>query len=168
MSVAAFTKRLLFGRRDQIAQTVYGTLIVMGAITAGSGAHAEPAELAAIVFATVLVLWIAHVYAHGLGESIEQGRRLDRAEFVSVAHRESAHFVAALGPIAALLLGAVGLLRESRAIWLALGLGLATLVVQGVRYARLEHVGGLGMVLAVAVNVLLGLVILALKLLVAH
>lgn len=161
-------KRVLFGTRDRISGTIYGTIVVMGAITAGSGAHAEPGELAGIVTATVLVLWIAHVYAWSVAESIEQGRRLDRVEFVSVARREAALALAAVGPVSALLLGALGIFRESRAIWLALVLGLVTLAVQGVRYARLEHIGRRGTVAAVAVNLLLGLVIVALKVLVGH
>ena len=168
MTVAEFARRLLFGRRDRIAGTVYGTLIVMGAITAGAGARTEPAELAAIAFSTVFVLWVSHVYAHTLGESIERGRRLDTDELAHVARREMALLLASVGPIAALLLGAFGVLRVSRAVWLALALGVATLAVQGVRYARLEHVGRLGTVIAVALNLLLGLVIVALKIFVAH
>jgi hypothetical protein len=168
MTVVEFTKRLLFGTRDRIAGTVYGTIVVMGAITAGSGARAQPSHLAAIVFGTVLVLWISHVYAHGLGESVDQGHRLDRAELASVAHRELGLLLAAVGPILALLLGAIGVVRESRALWLAMALGVATLAVQGVRYARLEHIGRLGEVLAISVNVLLGLSLVGLKLVVGH
>jgi hypothetical protein len=168
MGIAAFTKRMLFGTRDRIAGTVYGTIVAMGAITAGAGAHPDPAGLAAIVFTTVLVLWIAHVYAHGIGESVDRGRRLDRAELTSVARRELAIPLAAVGPIGALLLGAFGVVRGSRALWLAMALGIATLAVQGVRYAQLERIGRWGMALSVAVNVLLGLVIVSLKILVAH
>jgi hypothetical protein len=168
MTFVDVTKRLFFGTRDRIAGTVYGTIVVMGAITAGSGASADPSHLAAIVFATVLLLWISHVYAHGLGESVDRGHRLDRAEFASIARRELGLLLAALGPILALLLGAIGVVRESRAAWLAMALGVATLAVQGVRYARLEHIGRLGEVLAVSVNVLLGLSLVGLKLLVGH
>jgi hypothetical protein len=45
---------------------------------------------------------------------------------------------------------------------------VATLAVQGVRYARLEHVGRGGTFVVVLVNVLLGLAIVLLKALVAH
>jgi hypothetical protein len=161
-------RRLLLGTPGSISGTVYGTIVVMGAITAGAEAAGEPWRLAAIVSATVLVLWLAHVYADGLGESIGRGRRLDRAELLSVARRELAIPLAAVGPTTALLLGALGVFGESRAIWLALGVGLATLAVQGMRYARLEHLGRRGTAVSVSVSLALGLVIVALKALVAH
>jgi hypothetical protein len=168
VSVVELTKRVLFGTRDRIAGTVYGTIVAMGAITAGAGAETDASRLAAIVFATVLVLWIAHVYAHSIGESIEHGRRLDRAEFTSVARRELAIPLAAVGPVAALLLGGFGLIRESRAIWLALTFGLVTLALQGLRFARLEHERFWGTAFSVALNVSLGVFIVVLKIFVAH
>jgi hypothetical protein len=168
LSVGELTKRVLFGTRDRIAGTVYGTIVAMGAITAGAGAEVDASQLAAIVFATVLVLWIAHVYAHSIGESVEHGRRLDRAEFVSVARRELAIPLAAVGPVAALLLGSFGLIRESRAVWLALTFGVVTLAIQGLRFARLEHERFWGTAFSVGVNVSLGLLIVALKIFVAH
>jgi hypothetical protein len=54
-------------------------------------------------------------------------------------------------------------LGERTAIRLALGLGLATLFVQGVRYAGVEHLSRSARVLAVVVNVSLGLVIVGLE-----
>jgi hypothetical protein len=162
-------RRLLFGRRAQIAGTVYGTVVVMGTVAAGgSQKNVDPWRLAVFVTVTVVVLWIAHVYAHGLGSSIEAGHRLTRAEFGHVAHRELGIALAAVAPVAALVLGALGVLRESSAIWLALFLGLLTLVVQGVRYARVERLGPLATIVSVSLNAALGLVIVGLKALLAH
>ena len=72
-------RRIVLGTSGTIAGTVYGTIVVMGVVTAGAGGARGPWELIAIVVSTVLVLWIAHVYAHALGEAIGRGRRLDRA-----------------------------------------------------------------------------------------
>lgn len=161
-------REIVLGTPSSIAQTVYGTIVVMGAITAGSGSAREPWALAGIVVTTVVVLWLAHVYAHGLGEAIARGRRLDRAELVSVARREFAIPLAAVAPTAALVLGGIGLLRESTAVWLALTIGLVTLGVQGLRYAGLEGLGARETATSVVVNVSLGLAIVLLKALVAH
>jgi hypothetical protein len=68
----------------------------------------------------------------------------------------------------ALALGALEVLRPSTALWLALGIGVAALAVQGVRYSQLEELGRTGTAVAVGVNVLLGLVIVGLKALVTH
>ena len=160
--------RIVLGTKSSIAGTVYGTIVVMGAIAAGAHGVPDPWRLAVIVVTTVLVLWIAHVYAHGLGEAIGLGRRLDRAEFMSVARREASIALAAVALAAALVLGGLGVFKETRAIWLAMLIGLATLAVQGFRYAGLEGFGRLRTAVSVALNVPLGLVIIALKVFVAH
>jgi hypothetical protein len=109
------------------------------------------------------VIWIAHVYAHGLAESIELGRRLDRPELAAIARRELWIPLAAVAPLAALALGALGIVRETRAVWLAMALAFATLVVQGARYAEVERLGRIGTLVSIGINTLLGLAIVALK-----
>jgi hypothetical protein len=151
-----------------IAGTVYGTIVVMATIAAGGKGQVDAWRLAVLVTATVVVLWLAHVYSDGLAESIELGHRLDRREFTVIARRELAIVMAAAAPVAALILGAAGIIRESRAIWLALVIGLITLTVQGVRYARVERLGRLSTLAAVFINLALGLVIVGLKALLAH
>jgi hypothetical protein len=160
-------RHLLPGAERGIAGTVYGTIVVMGVLAAGSE-KLDPWRLGAVVTGTVLVLWIAHVYSHAMAETITAQRRLDPAEFADVARREFWIPLAAVGPLIALALGGLGVLRESRAIWLAFGIGLATLFVQGLRYASVEHLGGWGRVAAVAMNVALGLLIVALEVALTH
>src|SRR4029079_14134536 len=99
------------------------------------GGRLCPGELLGAMVGTVLVLWIAHVYAHGLEESIQAGRRLQWHEFVRVAHREGSQAPAARPPGIFLLLGILGVFKESTAIRLALIAGLVVLAAQGVRYA---------------------------------
>ena len=155
--------RVVFGSRDSIAGTVYGTIVVMGAIAAGATTDPRPGKLAAAVAATVVVLWIAHVYSDALAETVKLGRRLDRTELASVARRELAIPVAGVAPVTALVLGEVGVLRESTAGWLAMGIGLATLLVQGIRYAGVERLSPLGTAVTVGINLGLGLLIVGLK-----
>ena len=159
---------MILGTSESIAGTVYGTIVVMGAIVAGAHGVENLWRLDLIVGGTVVVLWLAHVYAHGLGESIALRRRLDRAEFLSVARRELAIPLAAVAPVIAVALGAAGVLRKPTAVWLALGIGLFTLAVQGYRYARLEELGRWDTVVSVALNLGLGLAIVGLKVVVGH
>ena len=51
---------------------------------------------------------------------------------------------AALPPLGALVLGVFGLISTRAAVWLAFGLGLAVLAVQGVVFARVERLGRFG------------------------
>ena len=152
-----------------VAGTVYGTIVVMAAVAAGShGAETDAWGLAIVVGVTAFVLWIAHVYAHALGESLDRGRRLDTAEFTEVARRELAIPAAAVAPVATLVVAALGVIGEQTAVWIALGFGVATLAVQGARYAALEHLTRGQTILSVLFNVSLGLAIVALEVLVAH
>ena len=60
------------------------------------------------------------------------------------------------------------MVRDQTAIWLALAVGVATLAVQGIRYARLERLSRTGTVVSVGINLSLGLLIVALKVILAH
>lgn len=162
-------KTLALGSRQTIAGMVYGTIMVLAALTAGAKAFQDDLwELGAVVTTTVVVLWFAHVYSHGLGESLELGRRLTLEELGSIARRELSIVLAAALPLAFLLLGAMGVFEGRTAIWLAFGVGVATLTVQGIRFALLEQLTVVGTIVTVALNISLGLAIVALKVLVAH
>jgi hypothetical protein len=71
-------------------------------------------------------------------------------------------------PAAALVIGALGIIGGSVAIWLALGLGVAALAAQGVRYARLERLSKTGTTIVVGLNLVLGLSLVILKVIVVH
>jgi hypothetical protein len=157
-----------FESGQHLAGWVYGTIVVMGAVVVGSAGSADPWRVATAVAGTVLVLWIAHVYARAIGESIYAGRRLDRRELTDVAGEELTIPLAAVLPIGVLVLGAAGVLRESRAVWVALGIGLFTLAAAGLRYARVEQLHPLATALSVAMNLALGLVIVALEVALSH
>ena len=160
---------LLVGQGEAIAGTVYGTIIVLATITAGASAFQDDLwRLCVVILASVLVVWIAHVYSHGLGQSLHMQRRLTRSEFMAIARREYAIPLAAVLPLISLILGAAGVLEGTTAVWLALGIGVATLTLEGLSYARLERLNLTATLATVAVNLALGLTIVVLKALVAH
>jgi hypothetical protein len=160
---------LLVGQGEAISGTVYGTIIVLATITAGAAAFRDDLwRLCVIIVATVLVVWIAHVYSHGLGQSLHMQRRLTWSELTSIARREYAIPLAAVLPLISLILGATGILAGSTAVWLAVGIGVATLTLEGWSYARLERLNLTATIATVAVNLALGMTIVLLKALVAH
>jgi hypothetical protein len=162
-------RQLLHGRPETIAGTVYGTIVVLSMLTAGAAEYDhEPWRLVAIVASGTTVLWAAHVYSHGLGESIGSRRRLSSSEVTRIAGREASILLAGVLPVAAIALGALGVLSQRFALWLAFGLEVTALAVQGLRYARLERLGPVAAALAVAVNLAFGLVFVALKAVLAH
>jgi hypothetical protein len=162
-------RKLLLGTRERIAGTVYGTIVVLAVLTAGATTYEHKLwELCAITIVTVLVLWVAHVYSHGLGESLGAERRLTAAELAEIARREFAIPLAAVLPVTVVALGALGVFAGRTALWLAVGTGCATLTAQGVRYAQLERLSPMGTMVTVSVNLGLSLVIVVLKVIVSH
>jgi hypothetical protein len=159
---------LAFGAGGAIAGTVYGTVVAMATLAAAYASEKHPWKLAVIVASTAIVLWIAHLYAHTLAESIRHERRPTRDDLTSIARRELGIVVAAAGPVIALVLGALGVLGDTASVWLALGIGLLILAAEGVRYARFERAGFLVSVAAIGTNLGLGLLVVALKIALAH
>jgi len=148
---------------------VYGTIVALAVLVAGARAYPHSSgHIAALVLGTTVVLWLAHVYAHALGESVARDRRLTMAELRHVARHEGAIVEAALIPCAALLLGAVGLISTRASTWLALAAGLAVLAVQGFMFARVERMGWRGTLVIVSINLALGVTLIGLKLIVTH
>lgn len=162
-------RSVALGTRERIAGSVYGTIVVLAVLADGAAAYEhELWKLDALLLASVLVLWVAHTYAHGLGESLRLDRRLTRPELVAILNRELAIPLAALLPLAAITVGALRAINDSGAVWVAFGIGVVTLTVQGVRFARLERLRLGGTAVVVAANLSLVAVIVVVKVLVSH
>ena len=139
----------------------------MATLMAAYSSEKNPWALAGLVTATAFVLWIAHFYSRALAWTIAHGRPKLR-DVGGVGLGELGILLAAAPPVIALLLGAIGLIRESSSVWLALITGLVILGAEGVRYARLEGFGRAGTLAATGLNLALGLLVVTLKVLIAH
>jgi hypothetical protein len=154
---------------ERLEGFIYGTIVALTAVVAGARAYPhEAGHVAVLVAVTSVILWLAHVYAHGLGQSVSRGEHLHLAELRRIARHELSIVEAAVPPVAALVLGAMGVLKPSTSYWLALALGLGVLMLQGLRFARIERLGALATFAVVAANVGFGAVLIALKLLLIH
>jgi hypothetical protein len=148
---------------------IYGTMIALAVLVAGARAYPDDAgRIAILVAVSSAVLWLAHVYAHGLAHSVARDEHLSLAELRHIARREGSIVEAAVPPLAALLLGAFGMVSTNTAVWIAFGLGLAVLALQGVVFARFERLAWPAMLLVVVVNLGLGVVLVGLKVLLTH
>ena len=154
---------------ERLGGFIYGTIVVLSVLVAGSRAYPDDAgRIAVLVVVTSTVFWLAHVYAHGVADSISREEHISLPDLRRMARREGAVVEATLPPVVALLLGAVGVLSTDAAVWLAFALGLAVLAIEGVVVARVERFGALGTMVMVAANLTLGLALVVLKLVVAH
>jgi hypothetical protein len=165
----ARTASHLVGVDDRIASTVFGTITAMATVAAYGRAFPDsPWTVEELVVSTAVVLWIAHVYTHALSESLADEHKLRFGGLRRLAGRELGILLAVVPPSFALLLGAFDVIDETVSIWLALSLGLAILALEGLRYARLERLRVTGTLIAIAVNVGLGLLVVLLKAEVLH
>jgi hypothetical protein len=159
--------RLELGER--LGGFIYGTIVALSVIVGGARAYPDsPGRIALLVSVTCVVFWLAHVYAHALGLSVASEQHLSVVELRSIARREASIIEAVLVPVAALLLGALGILSEQAAVWLAFCLGLVVLGAQGLVFARVERLSRGGTALVVTANLGLGVLLVALKLFLAH
>ena len=164
---AAFYSREAFGER--LGGFIYGTIVVLSVVIAGARIYPDnPGHVAEFVIVTTVVLWLAHVYAHALAHSVTHEEHLTRAGLGQLASREASILEAGVPSVAALLLGAFGILAEDVAVWLAIGLGLGVLAVQGIVFARVERLGWVSATAVVTLNLGLGLLLIWLKLVVGH
>jgi hypothetical protein len=162
-------RRGIAPRGERLAGFIYGTIVVLSVIVASAKAFPHGmGHIAGLVVVTALVLWLAHVYAHSLGHAVGHGEHLSLGEVRHIAWREASIIGAAVPPVAMLVLGELGLFEPRTAIWAALGVGLAVLGVQGLLFARLERLRPPATLAVIAVNVGLGISLIALKVLVAN
>ncbi|HEX5858682.1 MAG TPA: hypothetical protein VFY91_11295 [Microbacterium sp.] len=120
-------------------QSVYGVILVSGMIVVAGTHDSTSWEVFWTVVITVVVFWLAHVYAgtvahHGL----DQGRLLGLRESFSEAVAHSWGLLAsALIPCLILLLGATEAVPDYLAIWFALWAGVLVLAILGyIAFAR--------------------------------
>lgn len=154
---------------QRLAGFIYGTIIALSVLVAGARAFPNsPGRVAVLVAATCATFWLAHVYAHGLAHSVAHKEHLSLRELRYIARREWSIVEAAAPLVLVLLLGAVGILSESVAVWAAFGAGLVVLAVEGLVFARVEELRWPATLLVLTINLGLGLALVALKLALAH
>jgi hypothetical protein len=144
---------------------IYGTIAAMAVI---AGAAADPAHGKALglTLATLLVFWLAHVYAQTLAHHLRGRMRPDWAAVRAAMAEEWPLLEGPVPMLALLVLGQLGVLQERQAVRLALWLGVVELVTWGVFYARGQRWRWLPALIAGAINGLFGLLIVVLEVLV--
>jgi hypothetical protein len=157
----------LFDRGDNLAGGIYGTILVTSIVAAADSSEAIWLSLG-IVEITMLVFWLAHVYAGALARSIDSDEAFSGSAVRRSARREWPLLQAAIVPSLALIAGGIGLIATRTAYWIAIGYGVATLIWWGVLFARKERLGRRGTVTVVLVNASFGVCIVALKEFVSH
>jgi hypothetical protein len=143
---------------------IYGTIVASAVIAASAAGGKSPDLILMATVATLLVFWLAHVYAHFLDHEVRHDRTRWKV-LASIMGQELSMLVAPAFPILFLLLGALGLLPEPLAVRLALWTGVAQLFAWGIEVGRRRGQAWPAALLAGLINGALGLVIVVLEVL---
>ncbi|MFE3200140.1 hypothetical protein [Embleya sp. NPDC059237] len=147
---------------------MYGSLLAASVVaTAGTLGDYPRLELSLLLIVTGLVFWAAHVYARLAGERLH-GQRPDFVEVRRVARHERSIVEAAVLPAAVVAGSPLLGLGLGATAWLALGIAVAQQVVWASLGAVAAGAGRMQVVAEGAVNLLLGLIIVAAKAALGH
>jgi hypothetical protein len=146
------------------AGAIYGTITATAVIAATVG-HASPRQVLGVTVATVLVFWLAHVYAHALAHHLRGATHVQWSAVVAAMREERPMLVAPLPAFLLLLLGVLGVLDEGRSIRWALWAGVLQLVAWGLAFARRQGWGWPTAAVAGLVNGVFGLIVVFLEVL---
>ena len=141
---------------------IYGTIVASAVIATTAGGHESAALILEATLATLLVFWLAHVYADCLGHALRRASSNLRL-MASVMVQELSMLVAPALSIFFLLLGAFGVLGEALAVGLALWNGVIQLVGWGIDIGRQRGQAWPAALLTGLVNGAFGVVIILLE-----
>ncbi|MFI9046925.1 hypothetical protein [Streptomyces sp. NPDC053427] len=150
-------------RRTDYVGAVYGSLLAASVVAGAGSLGSRPRfELALLLLATGVVFWATHVYARLVGERLLH-QPLSRREIRRVCVGEWPIVKVAIPPAVAVAVSPVLGLGPDGGAWLALGVAVAEQV--GWASVAVVRAGAPRRMVVVvgAVNLLLGLIIVALK-----
>jgi hypothetical protein len=152
------------GRRPaDLSAAVYGQVLASSQVAALS--LDEDLDSAAILLAltgTVLVFWLAHVYARAVADRVQRDAAT-RGDIVAAIRFEWPVVEAAVPAAMALTLGIVGVLSTENAVLLAIGLGAVNLFVWGLAIGRRLSLGRAQTLGIATSNALFGLIVILMK-----
>jgi len=145
-----------------LSGAIYGT-ITAAAVIAASAAHDEPASTVFFATAaTLVVFWLAHVYAEIVAHHFK-GHRPSLDAVAAATVRELPVLVSPALSMLLLALGAIGLLDDDVAVNLALWAAVVQLTSWGVAYARQMQWSWPAAAVTGAINGMLGVTLIVLK-----
>jgi hypothetical protein len=150
-------------------EAVYGLILVSGMIVVSGTVVGTSVNALVTVAITVVVFYLAHVYAGTLGRlAMTDGRAGLGASLRAAARHSLGLLVASVPPLLILLLGATDLIDDSNAIWTALILDTVILGVLGWLAVSRWTTHWLPRLLSALVTAAFGAVLVALKAVIHH
>jgi hypothetical protein len=149
---------------ENAVRAIYGQILVtsmVGALSEDSDIDAE--YILVSVGATMLVFWLAHVYAAALSRGLEVGRHVRWAEFRALAIDEWPLVQATFPTAIVLALGAMGVVSTQTAVDVAIAVGVVALFSWGLAIGRASGSSWAAALIGAMISAAFGLVVVGLK-----
>jgi hypothetical protein len=146
------------------ARAIYGQILVtslVGALSEDSDIDAE--YILVSVGATMLVFWLAHVYAEAMSRGLQARRHLGWAEIRRLAVAEWPLVQATFPTAIVLALGAIGAFSTETAVNLAIAVGVVALFSWGLAIGRASGSSWAASLFGATISASFGLVVVGLK-----
>jgi hypothetical protein len=151
-------------RSEALASAIYGQILITAIVAALSeDPDAETGYLLLSAVTTILIFWVAHIYARGMARGITLGRTAEQGELREFMATERPMLVAAIPTVLILALGTLGVFSRNTSVDLAISAGLGMLFLWGLLFGRYTNSSWPTALLSGALTGSLGLVIVALK-----
>ncbi len=149
---------------DRVTGAIYGQILVTAIVaTLSEEESISASDILVGVGVTMIVFWLAHVYARAVALRLERTQPLTVREVAGIAAVEWPLVQAAVPAVVFLVLGWAGALSRDAAIDLAVAAGVVALAGWGFLIARRSRMSVLGTIGAVGLNSSFGLAIVGLK-----
>jgi hypothetical protein len=147
-----------------VSAAVYGQILVTAIVaTLSEDESISSGQLLFWVVVTMLVFWLAHVYAEGVERRLGRESDLGMGEVRELVRDELPEVLVTLPALAALFLGWVDVLSLDAAADLAIAYGVVALAGWGYLIARRSRMSAWATLGSIAINGAFGLAIVALK-----
>jgi len=147
---------------------IYGSIVSTALIAVLWQEHSTPRTMTLSVVLTMLVFWLAHVWAQISGHRIQLGDGLLWHEVKHLGREEWPMVEATFAPVAVLALGWIGVLGSDNTARLALAVAIAQLFAWGVVAGRRQHENWGRAMFGGVLDGALGLVLVVLEAAVIH
>jgi hypothetical protein len=153
---------------ERISAAAYGTILVLVALTAIDVARVKSGLGWGLVTGVGVATYIAHLYAEVVGAHLRHGRAVRRHEVREAMVDGIPIPLAAFPPAVVLFLGRVDVLDPTVALWGAVAAAFVQLVGLGAYVGATVASRSAGAWLYAAATIIIGTVVVALKVLLAH
>ncbi|MGW7300672.1 hypothetical protein [Streptomyces sp. NPDC054829] len=154
---------------ERVKERVYATITMLAVLVGlAQNSHTRYSTAAVFVACTALGLWLATLVADLQAHRVVHQRMPARGEVRDLLYATWPLLSSAVGPLVMIALSALGLLGLSTALWIAVGVDVASLAGWGFIGGRRMGNGVLPSVLAAVVDAAIGLGVVMVKVVAGH